>query len=583
MKKRVLSLLLCAVLSLSLVSGALAAATEATPFPNVKVILDGKLIPADVYAIDSSIYLKLKDISFAVGVHARWDSDAAAVRLETGMRPQPRDASEPSGATKKVEATPFPNVKVTLDGETIPASVYSIEGSVFLKLSDIAAALGLGAGWDGDTATAVLTTALTPEEIAAAYVQLLIEGSFDDADAMLDAAMTAVMEEMDGTEAFFQTIAAQTGALVSIAGVTLVAEQDEVLIILVSVQAELGVFHFYVVIDTDGYVAGLQVLPSVEVEDPITMPEGFVESEITIDAGCGFPLEGRLVMPKDADEDVPLVVLVQGSGATNYDEIAGANRVFGQIAYGLAERGIASLRYDKRNYAYPEIMAEPDYSIFEEYLEDVLTAVEFASALEGVSEIYILGHSQGGMLAPLFAAESEDIAGMILFAGTPRSFFDILDDQQADLLAYYEAAGMTETVEAYKAMQEVWKAERDALLKMTEEEALKAGTVYGMGAYYLWLLEQYDAIAIILELEIPTLILQGSADFQVYADVDYQLYLDALSDEDYVEFILYKGLNHMFMPSEAKNLMEAIAEYDVQSSIPAKVFDDIAAWLGLAD
>ena len=581
MKKRILTIVLSLCLIVSLSVGALASAAEANAHPNVKVTLDGKLIPADVYTIENRTYLRLVDIAYALDVSATYDAATTTVVIKTDAENaeagQPEPLPVPNGP---VEATAHPNVKVTLDGQVIPVEVYAIGSRTFLRLVDITAALGLEATYDANTVTVVLTSPVTPESVARAYVQLLIDGKYEESETMLSDEMIAFFEAAGGTEVVMQAVYAQIGAFQSIVSADFLGSQDGYQVVLVTVATDQNGALVQIVIDGDGNVATMLASPAVEVEDPIAPPKGFVETEIEIDAGTGYPLEGRLVKPEKADKKVPLIVLIQGSGATNYDEIAGANRVFGQLAYGLAERGIATLRYDKRTYAYPEIGADPAFSVKDEYVEDVLAAVKFAGTVEGIGEVYILGHSQGGMLAPMFLAEGADAAGMILFAGSPRSLLDIIEDQLAENIAYYEAAGLTAQAEEIRTALEDGKTAREALSTMTENDAKKAGDLYGMfGAYYALILEKYDALSTITELEAPTLILQGGADRQVLADVDYQLYLDALSDEDYVSFKLYEGLNHMFMPGQAANIVEAFLEYNTKSQIPAGVFDDIAAWI----
>ncbi len=103
--------------------------------------------------------------------------------------------------------------------------------------------------------------------------------------------------------------------------------------------------------------------------------------------------------------------------------------------------------------------------------------------------------------------------------------------------------------------------------------------IYEMNAYYAYDLMNYDAIGTIISLKKPTLILQGSNDWIVSEDIDYRRYRARLRNRYYVDMKVYEGLNHMFMPSEATNILEAIAEYDTPADIPAQVFDDIAAWI----
>ncbi|MCL2548125.1 MAG: stalk domain-containing protein, partial [Symbiobacteriaceae bacterium] len=373
--------------------------------------------------------------------------------------------------------------------------------------------------WDEATQTVALLPAhslvLSPEEVTAKFMQLLIEGNFTELETILHPDLVLQFESMGGTEVFVAILSNQVGTILEVTSIEYTGDQGIYKLVSVSAETDLGPLVLMVVIDDQAKVAGLQVLASVEAA--LGVPEGFEEIPVVVDAGNGYPLEGRLAVPIDRSDAFPLVVLVQGSGATNYDEIVGAQRVFGRLAYGLAQRGIASLRFSKRTFEYPLIAQAKDFSVYDEYVEDVLAAFELALDVEGVDpqQLYLLGHSQGGMLAPLFLAEGAPAAGMILFAGSPRSFTEILADQQADMLAFYETMGMTDLVESYLVMQEQWVAEYAALKEMTPEEAMEAGTVYEMNAYYLLTLDSVDTIGLIRELATATLIMQGSNDHQV--------------------------------------------------------------------
>lgn len=416
-------------------------------------------------------------------------------------------------------------------------------------------------------------------EVLQDFFDALVNKQYSVCASFFSPDAAASLEEMGGLSAYISLITAQSGEFSAVGDMQFLGTNtDSYPVYTVTVEADNMFITFTVVLDETNHIAGLQAAP---LEKPIQMPEGYIEEAVTVDAGTGYPLEGYIVRPKDTKNTVPAVVLVQGSGATNYDEIISANRVFGQIARGLAKQGIATIRYDKRNYAYPDIAEDAAYSVQEEYIEDVVAATKLLAATAGITkdEIYILGHSQGGMLAPAFLDAGAPAKGMILFAGTPRNLLDIMDDQQEAMLSIYAQQGMTDVVDVYREMQVIWKAERKALDAMTLEEAKGAGTVYGMGAYYIKHLGMLDAIATIKKLQKPTLILQGDNDYQVYADKDFKIYEDELKNEKYVSSKLYAGLNHLFMPSKATNILEAVDEYNIVNEIPEQVFQDVAAWI----
>ena len=123
------------------------------------------------------------------------------------------------------------------------------------------------------------------------------------------------------------------------------------------------------------------------------------EFPITLGYDPQKQLNGMLTLPRNVEKP-PVAILVAGSGPQGMDSLIGAanNRPMADLAQGLAEHGIASIRYDKRSYAYPEDVVD----IQTEYLFDFKDAVRFALEDPRVDggRVYLIGHSQGGMLSP---------------------------------------------------------------------------------------------------------------------------------------------------------------------------------------
>lgn len=431
------------------------------------------------------------------------------------------------------------------------------------------------------TSAPTAAPARSKAETAVYMLECMINGAYTDVHALFAPAPLEQIDGMGGVEAFLQTLYTQTGALISVNDEPLMlADQSGLTSYSVAVSTTTGAYVAQISVNDALLIEGFGLLPGAE--DPIAMPDGATETAVTVDAKSGYPLEGRFVLPASQHGAVPAILLVQGSGATDYDEIVGVNRVFGKLARGLAKKGIATLRYSKRTYTYPAIALEQGYSIEQEYVEDVLAAVKQLKAMPGVdpNQVYILGHSLGGMLAPLFVERGADVAGIILLAGTSRNLFDVLVDQQEDLLAYLESMQLTDAVADYKKNQEAWRAERAALDTWGEQEArMQTGTVYGFPAYYAYTLQQVNGISLIQSNEIPTLVLQGGRDMQIYADKDFILYEQAFHDKAYVQMKLYENLSHIFTPSEATHLQQSQLEYMAPLEIPEEVFIDIGAWV----
>ena len=146
---------------------------------------------------------------------------------------------------------------------------------------------------------------------------------------------------------------------------------------------------------------------------PYVDSEAFTEREVTVGRG-EWSLPGTLSVPLQGDLH-PAVVLVHGSGPNDRDETIGANKPFKDLALGLASKGVAVLRYEKRTLEHGSKMASlmevltPE----EEVIEDALAAVSLLKETEGIDpdRIYVLGHSLGGTLAPRIAQGDPHIAG----------------------------------------------------------------------------------------------------------------------------------------------------------------------------
>ncbi|MBQ3592469.1 MAG: alpha/beta fold hydrolase, partial [Clostridia bacterium] len=146
---------------------------------------------------------------------------------------------------------------------------------------------------------------------------------------------------------------------------------------------------------------------------------------IILGAGTKFPLKGVLTLPDSSAGPVPAVVLVHGSGSSNMDEKVMKLTPFRDLAEGLAERGVASVRYDKRSFAHGLKMIRDKstpITVKQETIEDAILAAELLrqDARIDSGRICIIGHSMGGMLAPRIDAEGGNFAGLILLAGSPR-------------------------------------------------------------------------------------------------------------------------------------------------------------------
>ena len=162
-----------------------------------------------------------------------------------------------------------------------------------------------------------------------------------------------------------------------------------------------------------------------------------IKENIVVGEGTKYPLKGILTLPENASDQVPAVVFVHGSGSSNMDEKVGKLTPFKDLAEGLAELGIASIRYDKRSFAHPfKMLREKVITVREETIEDAILATELLRRDSRIDKdnIFIAGHSMGGMLAPRIDAEGGNYKGLILMAGSPRTLGEIMLDQNEEVM-----------------------------------------------------------------------------------------------------------------------------------------------------
>ena len=115
----------------------------------------------------------------------------------------------------------------------------------------------------------------------------------------------------------------------------------------------------------------------------------------------------------------PAVVLVHGSGPSDRDETVGKTKLFADLAAGLTDHGIASLRYDKRTLVYGEQLTN-DLTLDDEVITDAIAAVHVLQARPDVARVVVVGHSLGGMLAPEIAARAGHVAAVAMLAPPAR-------------------------------------------------------------------------------------------------------------------------------------------------------------------
>jgi len=299
---------------------------------------------------------------------------------------------------------------------------------------------------------------------------------------------------------------------------------------------------------------------------------------IVVGKGTPYPLRGLLTLPDDVAKPVPAVVFVHGSGASNMDEKVGELTPFKDLAEGLAAHGIASVRYDKRSFAYGrKMLKEKNITVKEETIEDAVRATQLLrkDARIDRNRIFIVGHSMGAMLAPRIDAQGGNYCGLILMAGSPYKLEEIMLRQNEQAVSGLNKLLQMIAGRQIKKLQKTF----DGLYELSDEEAKKRKFAGGTTLYYFKEMGEHAAPGYLKRLQKPLLILQGEKDFQATAAEDFAGYQTLLEGRDNVSFKLYPGLNHAFVPALSDDINKARKEYATERHIGEEVIGDIARWI----
>ena len=298
--------------------------------------------------------------------------------------------------------------------------------------------------------------------------------------------------------------------------------------------------------------------------------------KIVVGEGTEYPLNGLLTLPDGAASPLPAVVMVHGSGPSNMDEKVMKLTPFKDLAEGLAKRGVASVRYDKRTFVHGRKMAKTCPTVKEETIDDALLAVALLKKDPRIDpeRIYILGHSMGAMLAPRIDAEGGDVKGLILMAGTPCRLEEVV------LRQLKQSSGGNPILKRIIGLEyRIFAKKFDGLYQMPDEEAKKKKFAGNLSLYYFKEMGQKTAADYLLESRKPALILQGGKDFQVLAEDDFRRFRELLAGRENTIFRLYPDLNHIFVKGIYDDILKASKEYKVERYIGDEVMDDIAAFI----
>lgn len=314
-----------------------------------------------------------------------------------------------------------------------------------------------------------------------------------------------------------------------------------------------------------------------------------------------FTLAGTLTYPKKKGK-FPVVILITGSGAQDRNEELFEHKPFAVIADELTKKGIAVLRFDDRGIG--KSTGSFMNSTTRDFANDVLAAVDFLKTRSDINlkKIGLIGHSEGGMIAPMVAAQSKDISFIVLMAGPGTPIDELLVEQNASLAKF---SGMSDdqikvSNEMNKSIYAILKnsapenLDKDLTtylktamanlpegMKPATEAALQEsveGQVQMLSGKWFQYFIKYDPAENLSKVKCPVLAINGSLDFQVPSGPNLKAIETALQRGKNKNFktVEIQGLNHLFQEAGTG----AFEEYaKIEQTISPKALEVMSNWI----
>ena len=328
-----------------------------------------------------------------------------------------------------------------------------------------------------------------------------------------------------------------------------------------------------------------------------TAPFPYTEQEVAyINPEDKASLAGTLTMPT-GDGPHPAVLLISGSGQQDRDSSVFGHKPFWVIADHLTRQGIAVLRMDDRGTGKSTGVRLDLTSLI--FAQDVEAGVEFLASQSDIDakRIGLIGHSEGGMIAPIVASQRSDVSFLVLLAGPGVNGLEVLTQQNYDILkasgistedleplkvAYRGAMSYESTPEeAYKHAVELIKIQAKSgsePLSQSKIEESARKLLMSKGKAWLKTFLTLEPSEYLTKVKSPVLALNGSLDLQVSAAVNLaaiEKSLKAGGNQDFTVQSL-EGLNHMFQQAQTG----LVSEYEIiEETFNPKALNVMTDWI----
>jgi pimeloyl-ACP methyl ester carboxylesterase len=323
------------------------------------------------------------------------------------------------------------------------------------------------------------------------------------------------------------------------------------------------------------------VLQRVQPQEP-QRPYPYFEEEVTyLNAPDVVTLAATLTLPPMGGP-FPAVILISGSGQEDRDETIYGHRPFLVLADYLTRRGIGVLRVDDRGVggSTGEILQATS----EDFARDVLAGVMYLKTRKEIdpNRIGLIGHSDGGVIGPLTAVDSNDVAFLVLMAGCGVPGDLILEGQTASLLRLQGAsqAMIDAAVQDLRRKMEVVKSEPDPNRAQEKLRALGCteAQVQAWTCKWFYFFVIHNPQETLRKVRCPVLAINGDLDVQVVAKVNLPAIEQALREGGNPDFTVQElpRLNHLFQTAQTGNINEYAF---LEETMSPMALEPVAAWI----
>ena len=422
---------------------------------------------------------------------------------------------------------------------------------------------------------------VTPEARALAVVELARAGQFDEIRELFTPGLRP-MVTADGLRAAWGAELAERGQLTAVGAPASDQADGAMITVLVPVSFERGLQTLAVYLTRDAQLAGIQLAPPGDAQAAAPWeppgyadPGRFDETGVTLGSGP-LAVPGTLSLPRQRQSGLlPALVLLGGSGPEDRDGSIGRSKPLKDLAWGLASRGVAVLRFDKVTHAHPDLVSQNRaFTVADEYLPDALAAIALLQAHPAIdaARVFVAGHSLGGTVAPRVAAAEPSVAGLVVLAGgaQPLQWAAVRQISYLASLAPATAAASQPGIDALTAQARI--VDSPDLSPETPDAELP----FGVPAPYWLDLRDYEPVAVAAGLPQPMLLVQGGRDYQATVADDLSRWRDGLGRRPDVAIRVYPADNHFFFPGTGPS---SPAELAAAQHLDPEVVADVADWL----